>query len=280
MQGGNQEPKILVNQLGFMDSGTGKHQSNTVYSENGLCPNITTIEGGGTQQIKICEQIPCKLNKMPEGHLDSLDNAKICDVDTPTASTVTSRYYKGIGAHKDNMCIVAMRGRNPDNPSDRTSGSPTEQRLEPNVSGTSNCLTSVQKDNLVLESSVLTPKRTEYGKAIRKAYESGELQESRHNMTELEPRTDGVSNTLTTVQKDNLVMETVKIKQATKDGYIECEVGGCFDASYTMNLALVGRDCRDLLRGSISRQSVSERDIRTGKSKLTFLRMNVDLNIR
>ena len=137
--------------------------------------------------------------------------------------------------------IVAMRGRNPDNPSDRTSGSPIEQRLEPNVSGTSNCLTSVQKDNLVLESSVLTPKRTEYGKVIRKAYESGEVQENRQNMIELEPRTDGVSNTLTTVQKDNLVMETVKIKQATKDGYIECDVGGVFDASYPNSATRRGR---------------------------------------
>lgn len=46
--------------------------------------------------------------------------------------------------------IVAMRGKNPDNPSDRTTGSPTEQRLEANTQGTSNCLTSVQKDNMVL----------------------------------------------------------------------------------------------------------------------------------
>ena len=103
--------------------------------------------------------------------------------------------------------IVAMRGRNPDNPSDRTAGSPTEQRLEVNMQGTCNCLTSVQKDNLVMESQVLTPKRTEYGKQIRKAYESGQIQESRHNMTELEPRKDGVCNTLTTVQKDNLLLE-------------------------------------------------------------------------
>ena len=37
MQGGNQEPKILeAKQLGFMDNGTGKHQSNTVYDENAL----------------------------------------------------------------------------------------------------------------------------------------------------------------------------------------------------------------------------------------------------
>ena len=47
------------------------------------------------------------------------------------------------------MCIVAMRGRNPNNPSDRTAGSLTEQRLEVNMQGTSNCLTSVQKDNLL-----------------------------------------------------------------------------------------------------------------------------------
>ena len=107
MQGGNQEPKILeVKQLGFMDNGTGKHQSNTGYDENALSPNITTVEGGGTHQIKICTESQ----------------------------------------------IVAMRGRNPDNPSDRTAGSQTEQRLEVNMQGTSNCLTSVQKDNMVLES--------------------------------------------------------------------------------------------------------------------------------
>ena len=46
--------------------------------------------------------------------------------------------------------IVAMRGRNPDSPSDRTAGSSTEQRLYVNMQGTSNCLTSVQKDNLLL----------------------------------------------------------------------------------------------------------------------------------
>lgn len=47
--------------------------------------------------------------------------------------------------------IVAMRGRNPENPSDRTPGIETEQRLEPNTNGTANTITSVQKDNLVLE---------------------------------------------------------------------------------------------------------------------------------
>ncbi len=50
--------------------------------------------------------------------------------------------------------IVAMRGRNPDNPSDRTTGSPTEQRLELNAQGMCNSLTTVQKDNLLLENNI------------------------------------------------------------------------------------------------------------------------------
>lgn len=45
--------------------------------------------------------------------------------------------------------IVASRGRNPDNPSDRTLGTPTVQRLEPRFDGCTNTLTSVQKDNYV-----------------------------------------------------------------------------------------------------------------------------------
>ena len=51
----------------------------------------------------------------------------------------------------DDNFIVAMRGRNPDNPSDRTVGAPTEQRLEPRRDGKTNTITSVQKDNLVIQ---------------------------------------------------------------------------------------------------------------------------------
>jgi len=60
--------------------------------------------------------------------------------------------------------IVASRGRNPNNPSDRTSGVPTEQRLEVNSEGICNNLTSVQKDHMVLHRMKirrLTPKECE-----------------------------------------------------------------------------------------------------------------------
>lgn len=81
--------------------------------------------------------------------------------------------------------IVAMRGRNPDNPSDRRGGIPLEQRLEPNQEGICNCLTQLYKDNLV--------------------------------------------------------METVKIKQNNKKGYAECELGGVADLSYPDSTTRRGR---------------------------------------
>ncbi len=56
------------------------------------------------------------------------------------------------------------------------------------------------------EARILTPKRTEYGKAVRKLYESGQLTEKRKNMQQLEKRKDGLTNTITTVQKDNYLL--------------------------------------------------------------------------
>ena len=55
--------------------------------------------------------------------------------------------------------------------------------------------------------AVLRQERTAYGKAIRKQYEAGLIQEKRSNMREFKPRPDGLSNTLTTVQKDNYLVE-------------------------------------------------------------------------
>ena len=54
MQNRKVAKKIIT--LGFYDSGTGKHQSNTVYSSIGNIPAITTITGG-TQQIKVLKWI-------------------------------------------------------------------------------------------------------------------------------------------------------------------------------------------------------------------------------
>jgi len=67
--------------------------------------------------------------------------------------------------------------------------------------------------------AILRPKRTKYGKQIRKDYEDGKIKESRHNMIELEPRDDNITNTITTVQKDNLLKHGFCIRKLTP---LEC----------------------------------------------------------
>ncbi len=65
------------------------------------------------------------------------------------AACLTGGGHSG-GNHSDmDVLCVAMRGCNPENPSDRTAGAKTEQRLEPKKDGKTNCLTSVSKDNLI-----------------------------------------------------------------------------------------------------------------------------------
>lgn len=88
---------------------------------------------------------------------------------------------------------VAMRGR-PTEGSDYSGE--TEQRLEPNNTGTTNTLTSVAKDNLVLER--VTEKRKQ---------ETG----------------------------------SIKIKQPNSKGYAECKIGGVFDANYATSKTRRGR---------------------------------------
>lgn len=161
--GGGLQPKIIseVKQLGFLDNGTGKHQSNTVYDENHISPSITTIQGGGTQQINVltdCNAVRMirteegkKIRKDYENGIvkHGFNEHKEMDLRNDGVSNTIST------VQKDNyICektIVAMRGRNPENPSNRTVGCQTEQRLEPNNKGTCNTITSVQKDNLVME---------------------------------------------------------------------------------------------------------------------------------
>lgn len=145
--------------------------ANRVYDTDGLCPTIPTCGGGGIQP-KIME-----IQKMEQcmivGVVGSTQkNAYVGNGDV--CPSLTGAMGMG-GGQTPMVCektIVAMRGRNPENPSDRTAGIELEQRLEPN--------------------------------------------------------TEGICNNLTTVQKDNLVLEkkTIKIRQATKDGFIECEIGG------------------------------------------------------
>ncbi len=52
---------------------------------------------------------------------------------------------------KKTQTIVASRGRNPENPSDRSSGIELEQRIEENSENLTNAITTFAKDNMIFE---------------------------------------------------------------------------------------------------------------------------------
>jgi len=70
-------------------------------------------------------------------------------------ATESEKSLTHLAKNQTNWCgdfvCVASRGRNPENPKSGKAGLPTEQQLEPRNDGKTNCLTSVQKDNLVMQ---------------------------------------------------------------------------------------------------------------------------------
>ena len=229
------ECQVVV--LGQMDN-TIDHtfeSANRVYDKNQLCPTIPTCGGGGIQPKVIDETKSVGgLSEQKWGtQYHQQDRVYKGDIALALPANIPGGSYK---------YIVAMRGRNPDKPTDRTAGKHTEQRLEKAPEGMVNTLTTVQKDNLVLESAIIKMERTNEAKAIRKQYEAHEIEARMSDLRQPTLREDGCTNTLTTVQKDNLLMEeSIKIKQATKQDYIECKVGGCFDSSYPNSTLRRGR---------------------------------------
>lgn len=116
-------------------------QTGRVYDVTGISPTLNTCGGGG-HEVKIVEK------KVMGG------------IYTDVTENFNRGLYKDMSrtikaVKNDAGCIerqiAASRGRNPDNPSDRTAGMPTEQVLEPNADGVCNALTTVQKDNMLLE---------------------------------------------------------------------------------------------------------------------------------
>ena len=92
-------------------------------------------------------------------------------------------------------------------------------------------------DRELTEPQVLRLVRNEHGKKIRKQYESGELVEPWGLMKQYEPRTDGVSNTVSTVLKDNILL----IREATKTGYAEATVGDSVNFEHPSSKTRRGR---------------------------------------
>lgn len=121
-----------------------------VYSEEGIAPTLRTPTGGLSEP---------KIMQIGSYSPSSQCNAKVLDTDSICPTLLD---HKGAEPAIIEQLSCAMRGRNPDNPSDRTAGINTEQRLE--LGGdVANCLTSVQKDSMVAEICILGYTRDDKG---------------------------------------------------------------------------------------------------------------------
>lgn len=100
-----------VKQLGFMDNGTGKHQSNTVYDENALYPNITTIEGGGTQQIKVLNEPQYRIRKLTPLECWRLMDFTDEDFEKAAQANSNTQLYKQAGNSIVKNVLVAIIGQ-------------------------------------------------------------------------------------------------------------------------------------------------------------------------
>lgn len=158
----NEEIKIIGN---YMPS---NHDASRVVDVDSIAPTIKENHGTVTAitepQVDIKERFFRQVaetileNQYEPGDTIDAFNKKvnhsgIC----PTITTRPEGFKTAILpiVEEQEPFVVASRGRNPENPSDRTTGAPTEQRFEPNFSGTTNCLTSVAKDNYICEPVII-----------------------------------------------------------------------------------------------------------------------------
>ncbi len=169
---------------GMFDDEKHIRQASGVYNVDGLSPTLTVMYNGYKQPCIIdSSNKPYFVDR--QGRIQEFDlkeNYIQWDTskkqynsqqdrafyDEKLSGTIATNAMANVIENSEPL-ICASRGRNVENPSDRTSGIHTEQRLEINYSGTSNTLTTVQKDNYVLEPNVL---RVEHNDTIDKQCEN------------------------------------------------------------------------------------------------------------
>ena len=144
-------------------------------------------------------------------------NGKQSFRETTTCPTIMARARaraRADGSGQPCIKIGAIRGRNPENPKSRIAGLDTEQMLGINEHGISNCLSTVQKDNVVV--SGITMERTEQGKKLRKDYESGKVKHGFNEHRKETLRSDGLTNTLDTNIKSQKISDGTTIRRLTE----------------------------------------------------------------
>ena len=140
----NRERVYLVGSLGEGSGGTVfpvEPKSSGIDERAEQATNVRTLTVGGNSggmhsSMTLVNEV-ARLNSSQDGRVFSVDGHSQC-------------LSAGHG-NVPKVSIAAQRGRNPQRPSDRTAGAPMRQTLEINHNGTTNTLTSVAKDNYVVE---------------------------------------------------------------------------------------------------------------------------------
>jgi DNA (cytosine-5)-methyltransferase 1 len=126
--------------VGFINQDT---QASQVFSENGTSPSICAGTHGYALGYVETQIGTWRTHEDGKGFREMEDNLY---------PTIPARARED-GSGQPVIKIGAIRGRNPQNPKSRETGLETEQMLEINENGTSNALTTVQKDNVVVISA-------------------------------------------------------------------------------------------------------------------------------
>lgn len=250
VEGADGKNSVSLNLFGCLNGRNS--QRDRVYSDDGLAPTISTKPGGNTEpkvsilfdtsyigqdgKVRVYENICPTLTS--RDYKEPRSVGVVCNVN-PSGKGMNGNVYDSNGlnptltTNKGEGNKIAIPVLTPDRVEKRQNGRRFKEDGEPMFTLTSQDRHGVAIDPL----GVLRNVRTEYGKEIRKDYESGKLDISRHEFLANEIREDGIANTLSTVQKDNQL--AVKVAEATKQGYSECRVG--ID---TVNLSVPGSKTR------------------------------------
>lgn len=158
----------------------GYRRNTQVFGPDGITETLDTGQGGGRGHHVA---LPCFIDL-------SYKKTEL----TNKARCLQARYNKGIANHKAEVSGVAIPVLTPDRAEKRQNGRRFKDDGEPMFT-----LTSQDRHGVAVEPiGILRNVRTEYGKEIRKDYESGKLDISRHEFLANEIREDGIANTLDT----------------------------------------------------------------------------------
>ena len=272
------EPVADCQQVGNVFGNDGKeHQSTAVYNVDGVAPTVCALANKGV--IKVAEPaevdsedaVGCAIRNREDGEQlefrkDNLVSALHGNIMKSMVATpeqpVAKRRVRRISISAENKSDTASAEINPqlvggvgendwngqfhqgDRVYDANGVAVTLSSQGGGLAGGSTALYAIADTDtpVVGEAKCLRPVRTEQGKAMRKQYEAGEIDAKWSDMRELEPRPDDCTNTLTTVQKDNLIAG----REATKSGRKMAGIGDSIDIAYVAQNRRRGRVLKDI----------------------------------